>query len=259
MPIATRSIVTLSPPISVTNLHTALKSALAAAGFSTLISDYAVGGDRVLVYQVTQDAAKAMGTSFLRVRIISSLAIGTQLLTAWSVANNTGSNGSSEISTVALSASTAISLYSLNASPELNLVMLAQGNTHLPIGLLSPYNRPTWWDLNSYSYAFLPLSSTFSQWRASTATPYTTQDFNCSLNSGFLSTPSRITNRRSVGLGVILYAPSNEGDAGRTSDDIVTCSAIGLSRYDSLQVPVVPPRDYFILSNSAGGMGVRTA
>lgn len=259
MPIATRTDSALAPTLAQASLVSALKTALTAAGLSTLVDDYTSGSDRIIVYQIIQDASKVFGTSYLRVRITSTLTVATQILSGWTVATHSGSNASTELSFATFSTSVGISFYALNASPELNLVMIAQGATHVAVGVLSPYYRPSWWDLNSYSYAFIPTSNSLTGWRAPNSNPYTSNDYASSLGNASLNSPSRVTNRRSVGMGVILFAPSFEGDTGRTSDEIATCAAVGLSRYDLLQVPGSPNRDYLILNNAAGGIGVRVA
>ncbi|BAY89656.1 MULTISPECIES: hypothetical protein [unclassified Tolypothrix] len=258
MAIATRTDSSLSATVTQTTLVNALKTAFTNAGYSSPISDYTSGTDRILVYQWDVDNTKVQGINYLRVRISNTLIIYQQLYTTWNTGTNTGTNSSSEVTYTTLAATNTIGFVSLNGSTEYKLVLITQGTTFIPLGLLVPANKPDWWDLNNWSYGFIFLTSTMQTLRTSNANPYSNTDFDYLTNTTRIANVNGQTNRRDIFSGLVLLSQSNQGSAGRTSDDVGQYCGNGSARYDTAPV-FGTSQQYLVVVNAASGIIIRTA
>jgi hypothetical protein len=138
--------------------------------------------------------------------------------------------------------------------------MLEQVGTFAPVMCLFPAERMAAWDLNVWPFSFLATSNAFTNWRPPGNGPYGTSDWPCSLGSGSMSATNRITNRRDIAGGMLLFCPSLEGAGARTSDEIGMGSVNGLARFNELVNDAVTPNQrHLILSAVAGGLTQRIA
>jgi len=261
MTVATRINTTLAATITQNNLIAALKTAFANAGFSTLYHEYTNtgNGNKGLVYEIVNDASKIYGKLYFRVVVTTALVISSDVNTAWDTATLTASNGSTTNSFTALSTSSSISFAAFSAGSEFKMVVLVQSSSIIPLGILIPASRPSWWDLNLWSWGFLPTSSTFGTLRSTAINPYSNDSFSIlAISNGSLATANPQTNKRDVLTGLILGSASGGGIAGKTSEDIAIVCASGSSRYDTIQ-PTGTTQIFTILNNAAGGFAVRTS
>jgi hypothetical protein len=256
MAIATRYDSQLVPTITQATLISALLNAFTDAGYSAQTANFTSGTDRILVYEFPIDTSKTFGTNFIRIRITSTLQVFQQIFTAWNTVNNTGSNGSTEINLGTLVTNVQVNFCALNGAAEYKLVLLTQGTLFIPLGILAPQNRPTWWDLNSWSWGFIATTASMNVWRSSLLNPYNNAEFDTFLNSSRMSNPNPQTNRRELLTGLMLLTQSNTGVAGRTSDDLASASASGSGRYDVLAL-FGSNQKYLLLVNVAGGLAIR--
>lgn len=259
MAVATRIDSFIAPNITQQSFYDGLKQAFTNAGYPAPFDDYTSGTERIIVYAVVIDATKLAGTAYLRIRITTALVLGIQIYSGWSTSTRTGSNGSTEIVYTALVNNIQINLIALNANPEYKFVLVQQSAFCLPLGYFSPVNKPSWWDLNSFPYAFLPDGISFNVVRTPTLNPYGNSEHDIGLsNATRLGTANRISNRRDILQGLILLSQSNAGLSGRTSDDMVLFSGSGTTRFDILQVPG-STNQYLVLNPSNGGLALRVA
>ncbi|MBE9191442.1 hypothetical protein IQ230_14010 [Gloeocapsopsis crepidinum LEGE 06123] len=258
MPVATRVDSFVAPTITQTTLINGIRQAFVNAGYPTPFDDFTSGTDRILVYQIVLDAARTSGTAFLRIRLTSTLVIGQQVLSSWNTSTKAGTNGSTEVTFTAVATGSQVNFVSLNATPELALIMLTQGTLAIPLGFFAPINRPSWWNLDAWNYCFVPTGNTFAAFRSTTNNPYANITYDTSLNVNRMGTANSQTNRRDILPGVILYTQSNQGIAGRSSDDLIMVAASGSTRFDTLQIPG-DTKEYLILDPSVGGLAVRIA
>ncbi|MBE9191398.1 hypothetical protein IQ230_13790 [Gloeocapsopsis crepidinum LEGE 06123] len=256
MAIAIRTDSFVAPSITQLSLFNAIKQAFQNAGFVTPFDDYTSGTDRIVVYAITLDPSKTYGTTYLRIRLTSSLVIGQQILATWNTSNKTGTDASSEVTYSAIATNNQVDFVALNATPELNIVMLTQGSTAIALGSISPENKPSWWNLEAWNYCFIPIGNTFATCRSTTNNPYGNSSHDTSLNISRMGSANNQTNRRDMLPGIILYTQSNRGISGRTSDDLVMVAASGTTRYDTLQIPG-DSKQYLIIDPSVGGLAVR--
>ncbi len=257
MVVASRTDSSLATGFTQSSLGDALKQAFINAGFPSAIDDFTSGTDRNIVFSHVADSSKAYGTNFLKVRINSSLTIFQQLFTSWNTSTKSGSNGSSEYSysSSVLSASSSLSMTSLNGGSEYRFVCLSQSSNFWLLGTLIPANRPAWWDLNSFSYGFFCTSvSSLKTWRSSNVNPYSNTDFNLNLGFNEMAIANPVTNKRDMIIGLLLLSQSTAGVAGKTSDDLAHCCASGVARYESIQAS---GNQYLIISPGVGALGVR--
>ncbi|ARV60627.1 hypothetical protein BZZ01_20235 [Nostocales cyanobacterium HT-58-2] len=258
MAIATRTDSTLSANFTQSTFVDALKQAFLNAGFSNPIDDYTGGTDRILVYSQTVDNTKTYGTNYLRIRITSGLVIYQQLLTAWNTSNHSGSNASAEYAynSNTLNTNSPVSFTSINGGNEYKFVTISNSYFWI-LGLLTPEKRPSWWDLNSFSYGFIPIDYSYnSQWRSSNMNPYGNANYNSNIGAGNMANANPTTNKRDIITGILLYTQSNYGIGAKTSDDIVVCCANGIARNE---VIAVGNNQYLVLQPITGGLGVRIA
>lgn len=258
MVVALRTDSFVAPTITQQNLFDGIKAAFVNAGFGTTFDDYAAGTDKVVVYAIVLDATKTNGTSYLRIRVTTGLVIGQQILSTWNTSTKAGTGGSAEQVYTAITTNAQVNFVALNAAPELRLVALTHGTNYIPLGYLSPANRPSWWDINGWNYAFVSVTGSFATSRGTTLNPYSNAEYDSSLGNARMANFNTQTNRRDLLPGVVLYTQSNQGIAGRTSDDLVMVSASGSTRYDILQIPE-STAEYLILNPVSGGLAVRVA
>jgi hypothetical protein len=260
MAIATRTNTTLAATITQANLVAALKTAFTNAGFATLYDEYtAASTNKFLVYEITADSSKTYGKIYLRVGVGTGLITYSEIFTSWDAVNHAGINGSTLNTFTAFSSSSSISFAAFNGGDEFKIVVLVQGSIVIPLGVLIPASRPSWWDLNLWPWGFVPTASNFLSWRSTAINPYTNDSYQLlSVTNSILGTANPQTNKRDVITGILLGSSSNTGIAGKTSDDLAIVCASGSSRYDTIQ-PTGTTQVFTILNNASGGFAVRTA
>jgi hypothetical protein len=254
----------VNPTFTQTNFTDAIKTAMNNAGFGAVFDEYTSGTDRYLIYQLVFDANKIYGTVYLVIRVTGALAVTQRLYTNWNKTTRVGDNAGSETSSSgAIFVNNAqVDFVGFARSPEFRLVALYQGTASVFLGYIRPENKPSWWDENAYSYAFVPVSSSnFVQWYGTAMSPYTgsvgTKDrLQAHLSVAQFGTPNPITNKRDILSNILFYAYSNEGIAGRSSSDLVQLASTNLLRKDVIQV-TVGAEEYYLLNAVAGGLGVR--
>lgn len=256
MVVATRIDSFIAPVITQQSLYDGIKAAFANAGFVSPFDEYTSGTERYLVFAIVLDSSKTYGTSYLRIRLLNNLAVVQSIYSTWTVANHTGTNPSQEVGYTTPVNNAQINFVSLNGGDEYKLIMLMQGTIVIPLGFISPANKPTWWDLNAWNYCFFPTSTIFDTWRTTNLNPYANTDHNNSLNVARMGNANSQTNRRDLLPGIIVYTTSNQGISGRTSDDLVSVAGNGTTRYDVLQIPG-DTKEYLILYPASGGLAVR--
>jgi hypothetical protein len=258
MVVATRTDTSLAATITQTTLVNAIKTAFTNAGYSTLVEGYASGTDQILVYQFVTDATKIYGTVYLRIRITTALAIFQQLFSTWVAGTHANTNGSTEVFGTTVSSSIAINFVSLNGGLEYGLVLLTQGTTFIPLGVIAPITRPSYWDLNSWNWGFIFNDNTLFTWLSCNLNSFSNQSYDTFLNNARLGTANSITLRRDILGGITLLSQSNRGIAGQTSNDIGMGCFSGNSRYDSAS-SYGSSAVYLVITNVAGGLAIRTS
>ncbi len=259
MAVATRVDSFITPTITQQNLYDGIKQAFAFAGYPAPFDEFISGTDKIAVYAAVVDSSKPAGTAYLRIRVTTALAVAIQNYSAWTIASHTGANGSSEVFYSGLANNIQVNFIALNANLELKLVLVYQNATYYPLGHFSPANKPSWWDLNSFPYVFIPTSNIYTPLRTSYSNPYNNSDYDIALSgTSRLGTAHTISNRRDILQGLILLTQSNAGLSGRTSDDLVLFSGSGVSRFDVLQIPN-STNQYLVIMPGSGGLAVRIA
>ncbi|NJM23519.1 MAG: hypothetical protein HC787_11015 [Nostocaceae cyanobacterium CSU_2_110] len=255
MTIATRTDTTVAATVTQTSLVNALITAFTSAGFSTAIDNYTVSTDRILVYKVDVDSTKTFGSNFLRIRITSALQVFQQVMTGWNVTTKVATNASTEVSMGIFVTTTSIQFVALSAGLEGKFVACTQGTLFMLLGLLVPSERPTWWDLNSWSWGFIFISTTLLALRSSARFPYSSSEYEF-LSSVRIANFNPQTNRRDVLSGNVLLTSGNAGIAGKTSRDIGLACGSGSARYDTFSFPP-DTKQYLLINNTASGLAMR--
>ncbi|WP_414573361.1 hypothetical protein [Nostoc sp. CCY 9925] len=257
MAVATRTITTLSAPFTQAQLSTALQTAFTNAGFSSLFDSYTSGTDLILVYEFVVDASKTFGKTYLRVRISNTFIIYQQLYATWNTVSKTGTGSSSEVTYSTLLNNVNVTFNALNATSETRLILVTQGTTFLPLGMIVPTTMRNSWNLNSYTNGYIFTSNMMTVLRSSGQTQYSSADNDIALSgSSRLGTANVVDNERDVLSGLILLNQSNTGFAGKTSDDIAVISASGSTRYDVI-LRTGTSQQYLLINNGSGGLAVR--
>jgi hypothetical protein len=227
---ATRTITSLSATITQASLVTAIQTAFTNAGFSSPVIDGSNGSDRVFAYAFSAGAG-TFGTVHLRVRVTSPTLAAS------------GSNASTEVSLGTLSSTIPCNFNALNGGLEYRLIMLVQGSVLLPLGLIAPSTRRGSWNLNSWSWGFIFTSSAMSVVRGSNLNQFASADYD---------------GERDVLSNIVLLSQSNQGFAGRSSNELAIVSANGSTRFDTINITGTS-QQYLIVSPGAGGFAVRIA
>jgi len=258
MTIAVRTNTVLAATITQTNLVAAIKAAMTNAGFDNLYDDY-TSTNRILVYEIVNDASKTYGKNYFIVSISPTLVVFTNTFSTWNASTHTGTGGAAGTTFTAFASGSSISFAAFSAGDELKLVVAVQGSVVVVIGSLVPATKPSWWDLNLWNWGFYPTATNLATWKSPSINPYSNENYQFFIaTSTFLATANPQTNKRDVVTGLILASSSNTGVAGKTSDDIAVVAASGSSRYDTIQ-PNGTTQVFTILNNASGGFAIRTA
>lgn len=256
MAIASRLDSFVAPTLTQQNIYDGIKQAFSNAGYAAPFDEFVTGTDKVVVYAIVLDNTKTYGTTYLRVRVTTTFIIGQQLFSTWNTATDTGTNGSTEVTYPALVNNVQVNFTALNGLTEYKIVLLTQGTNSIVLGFFSPANKPVWWDLNAWNYAFIPTVSTFASFRSTLLNPYNSTENDSILNNTRLGTANTQTNRRDLLPGIVFFTQTNQGISGRSSDDLVMVAAVGATRYDTVQIPN-DTKQYLVLNPAAGGLAVR--
>lgn len=256
MVVATRTDTTLAAGWTQTTFMTALQAAFTNAGYSTPLSNYTSGTDRLLAYDFAVDNTKTFGINYLRLRFTTGFVLGQQIYSGWNAGTNTGTNGSTEATFTALSSTLAINFIALNGGSEFKLVIVNQTSSIIPLGILVPSNRRSTWDLNSWPFGFIFTTANCNVLRAPSLTPFSSTDYDTFLNNSRMASASTIDNRVDGLTGINLLTQSNTGSPARTSDDLASLAVNGVARF-SLVNPFGTSQQYLVINPVAGGLGVR--
>ena len=238
------------------SLNTALQTAFYNAGYTTVVDTFTSGTDLCTVYKLVQDSTKTYGTTYLRIRVTTGFAIAQQIFSTWNSSTHTGTNASSELTNYTVSNSYPVTFMALNAVPEAGLVAVNNNGTFTILGIISPANMPTWWDLNQWNYGFIFTSYNFSSIQSTANNPYGTASYNYSLGVASMNGVNPINNRRDILTGITYFTNGNTGCAGRTSDDMGMAAVSGSTKGDSLAI-IGTSQIFTVVNNVAGGLVMR--
>jgi hypothetical protein len=257
MAVATRTTTSLAAPFTQAQLSTALQTAFTNAGFSSLFDSFTSGTDLVFVYALVTDGSKSFGTTYLRVRITNTFIVNQAVYSTWNATTHTGTGNSTEVTYSTLLSTANVTFNALSAGTEARLVMVTQGTTFLPLGIIAPTILRSSWNLNTYTCGFIFTASTMLVLRGTTANQTNTTDNDIALaGSSRLGTANVVDNERDLLAGWILLNQSGQGFIGKTSDDLAIVSASGSTRFDTI-IKSGTSQQYLIVSTGTGGLAVR--
>lgn len=255
---ATRTTTTLATGITQATLNSALLTAFTSAGYNAPYDNYTTGTDRVLVYEFVYDASKTYGKVYYKLRITSGLSLFYQVCSAWNTATKVATNPSPELNTIVVSTTSAITFDALSEETEYKFVMLTQSTNSIIMGIICPFNKPGWWNVNAFPYGFAVSNSALNAFAGCTLNPYSNGNYISFFSTSNLATVNLQTNKRDIITGMILLTASTRGVAGKTSDDIGMGACNGSSRFDVLTFPGTT-QEYLVLNPVTGGMVIRIA
>lgn len=268
MTAATRTTTTANPTLTMLNITTALKTAFAAitsnTDYATPIADYLDSSltFRMLVYRIILGTG-TKATIYQQIKVTNGFVISQKFSNDYNVSTKSSTNNSPDSTAVTFSSSVALSLTAYD-HPEIKGVIIEQsGSTSISLCYCYPSSKPSWWNEDSYTYAFIPKDASWnSYWGLTGAnSPYNhaaTDAYGINALSS-LSLANPITNRRDVLPGAVLLSPgsTNQGVAARFSADIVQVAANGLARFDILQVAAGSEEYQLLQSGAAGALALR--
>lgn len=257
MAIAARVDSSLAATITQSNLVAAIKSAMLSAGL-TLFDEFTSSTDNILIYEHINDSTKTYGKVYLRIKVTSSLVISQQLFSGWNASTDSGSNAGTETTYTAFATNASINFSAFNGNPEIKTVIITQNTNYVALGLLMPATRPNFWDMNQWSWGFYPASVGFLTLRSSSLNPFSNDGYSLTFATAAIAAGANPqTNKRDVLTGMLIYSNTNNGIAGKTSDDVAVVYGSGTSRFDTIQ-PTGTTQIFTILNNTAGGFALRT-
>lgn len=253
---AIRTDSTLGTNFTQATLFAAIKAAMTSAGFSTSVDDYTSGTDRIAVYTFVTDASKTYGTIYYRIRLLSNFTVLTGLYTTWNTITHTGNSASNEISFTGFVATNSVNFTTLNGGTEYKFVFVTQGSTFVPLGIIAPVNRPNWWNLNNWHYAFMWQTSTLNAFAGSTTNPYSNNLYTLLLNSSLMLNSNQQTGNTDILTELILLSNSGRGIAGKSSDDLGLGCLSASSRYNTIPTDNIN-QNFLVINPVAAGLVVK--
>ncbi|MEQ9355115.1 hypothetical protein [Coleofasciculus chthonoplastes] len=234
-----------------------IKLAAAKTSLGIPFDEYTSGTDKYLVFEVVQDANAAFGKIYHHWQIRFDLRIYSRLYSDWVAANKTGLDDSGSFYHDTLNNTDPVTLLTVNGGSEYQFIIFSQGSILVVLGGVYPAKKPDWWDLSSWNYYFTPDYNDYRRFRSTAKNPFSNQYHDVSLKNSRMETANIHTGRRDILQGILFFTQSNQGISGKSSDDLVSCSAAGSSLGDVIEV--VTGERYLVLDKSAGGLGVRIA
>jgi len=255
--VAIRTNSTLGTNFTQATLIAAIKTAMLAAGFNNPVDDYSFGSDRIFVYAFVTDATKTYGTVYYRIKVTAAFAISATIHSSWNSTNHTGNNGSLEFIFATLANTNTVIFTSLNGGTEYKFVFLTQAlSTIIPLGVISPANKPNWWDLNQWNYAFFWNANTLNALTGTTLNPYANNNYTAFLNDSRMGAANVQTGLSDILTGVLFFTNANRGVTGKSSEDLGSGAVLSSSRYNTIPSDTVN-QDYLIINPVAGGLVIK--
>lgn len=282
MPAATKTITDLiTLPITQQSFYDALKASLVSAGFSAVPYDEFVpaSGSKIIVYEVTGDAAKAKGKTYFSVYLTSNFVLGTQLFVTWDKEAHTGTGNQPKFLGssvgVGFGANVVMQFTALN-HPEFKGVCVKQSGTFNIIGSTRPLTKPEWFDEERFPYAFALRDSLFYRLNGfgGADQPFGAADTEPSFYGDrpiYITSPwaarlgyeNTFTLKRDIIPGPYVFFPTNSfgddvgrGIAGKYSDDLALVAGAGLLHMDVVRIS--PAEEYTVFAPGAPCMAIRT-
>jgi hypothetical protein len=255
MAIATRVETLLLPTWTRDNLFDALKTAFINAGFSAHYDDYVSGTDRYLVYEYVNDAVATYGKTYHAYRVLSNLNNNQAVASSHNLTTKAWTDSTSGALAGAANSSQSLILNAFNLGSEGRLVCLSQTGYFQILGLLTPANRPSWWNLGAYPYGFFFENP--SSLRGTSRSPFANATYTGFLGNSALGVTNRNTGKPDIFKTMHLLNGSNEGVACWTSGDIGFGAFSGQTRYAEI-IDSEENTIWTIVNNVAGGLCLRT-
>ncbi|WP_029635987.1 hypothetical protein [[Scytonema hofmanni] UTEX B 1581] len=254
--VAIRKDSTLGASFTQATLFAAIKAATLDAGFSNPIDDYTSGTDRIAVYAFVTDASKTYGTTYYRVRVTTAFSVSISLYQAWNSTTHTGTNGSGEYTSSTLIASNTVNFVALAGGSEYKFVFITQNTTFIPLCVIVPSTRPSWWNLNNWNYAFLLVTNSLNVAVSTGLNPYSNVTSNLLINNALMATANPQSNLSDVMTGLIFMSSSTRGISGKTSDDLGSACVFASSRYNIIATDTMD-QNFLIINPVAGGLVIK--
>jgi hypothetical protein len=227
-------------PITVSSFFTALKTALTNSGFPSTVFENQVGSGYI-VYEITVGSGFTKGKIYLKINASlsgSEITVTYSIFDSWDAVAHTGANEGTQSN---FSASININnnvYFSAFNHDEARFVCVSQFAPLIGIiGYVRPATKYSWWNENSFPFAFIPDNNQFRGFNAcgAAATPY-----NVSSTYSFpllaMQDANPISGKRDIKPAPDILSPSNQGIAGTFSSDLVLCASRGTSKFDLIYI-----------------------
>jgi len=234
---------TLANGFTQQQLYDEVKAAMVAAGFSAPVDENGASGSTMeMIFQKTFNAA-TKGNIFLRIQVPSGASpqLNQTIYDTYNTSTNTGTNGSPGALTLTIPNTTDLKTLTIN-NPEMQGICLTTGTTERGfIGLVRPETKPTWWNENTWPYAFI-LGTAVQQLNSCAAAiqpaamNFTNAYYGPQKGSAGFATvnpTSGVTDLLEFGYLTILGAYQAPSYGGKFSDDLFICQGSGRIQSDT--------------------------
>lgn len=255
---ATRTTITSPATLNQQTLGDAIKSVLSTAGLTTVYDDTVTSTNRNIVYQIVVDSTKTYGTWYYRIRIDSTLNIITSAGTAWNKTTAVMTNGTSETGWGIPNGAYPTSIVAVNCGTDGSLAFLLNNNTVWTLGVFFPATRPSWWDMNFWTWGFHFSHGAHATCKSTTVNPYGNENYNTLWARSDMAYPNNQFKFIDILRGNILFSQSNQGIAGRVGDDWGIGCFYGISPFQTDNLPSTGEL-FFIPTGGSGGLCIKIA
>jgi hypothetical protein len=258
MPPAIRSFPPDIPsPVTQASLIAGLRDGLIAAGFPAPLKSYTTGTDLFVIWRLDFDPTKAFGRCFYRLRVTSALLVSHMISANFTDSTNTLVNPSSDSHSTSYLSNVPVKMWGFRLDEGI-LLSVSQGSTHQLLGYFRFFDCAAF-DESSFPRCFISRTDTAGSLTCTGLSPYGTNLlFSNSLENIALSNADPYLQLRTLMLGILLYAPSNNGITGRSTDDFASGACVGMVRGDTLQnASVTPAETFLLLKPGAGALLIR--
>jgi hypothetical protein len=256
---ATITTTTLSGTITTAIFLNALRDGLISVGY-TLFDSYVSGSNDIRVLALNS-SAETKGTVYLQITANNTLStIAHQLHETWNTTTKAGTGSSVSVGQPSFTTGTTAINFCFINHPEFKGVIIEQNTAQFVIGILRPkQSPPSWWNENSFAYAFQAKYSTVptSSRLGSTTTPFGNAIDHEYLQSTKLQDGNaQNSNARSILPLCILSA--GVGGVIASCDDVVVCSSSTMRPLDTITVSPTEVYTYIWGNSLTSGIAIRT-
>jgi len=219
------------------------------------LKSFTSGTDQIAVWQIVNDASRAFGSIFYRLRVTAALAVTQLIGSGFTDATNAIANPSADTHNLTYLSGVAIRMQGFS-TPEYKFLSIIQGTSQQLLGGFRPPEAPAY-EESGFPRFFIGQNADFTNVVSSSLTPYVS-GLTTSLGNGNMAIADTYLQLRSLSQGFFIWGANSSGIVARSSEDLASGCCSGLNWGNTFTVPgTTPTESYFVHRGLAGSLMFR--